>query len=292
MRRSGLPGNIVCCAIHTHRSHPEPGRRANACRSAATIPRSTPTWAMTLRRMWAGLGAVSPCEHGVRIVNSRSLDTGAATEDHRAVRGAAEASSGGTPAHTKGALDGGQPQPRSRRRHRPALALAPRASRGRGRGAARRWPGGLRQQRLVVVCRQRRRLDAAAGTPKKGGNFRLGVTGGGASDIIDGQSIVTKPDQTRLIGSWETLLTYNEDYVLGTDGLAEEVDSSVPGQVDVRLRSGIEFHNGKTLDRRRRHLLDQAHPEPEGRALRRCRACLHRSEQAQEDGRQHGADRC
>ena len=86
-----------------------------------------------------------------------------------------------------------------------------------------------------------------AGTPKKGGNFRLGVTGGGASDIIDGQSIVTKPDQTRLIGSWETLLTYNEDYVLGTEGLAEEVDSSVPGQVDVRLRSGIEFHNGKTL---------------------------------------------
>ena len=42
-------------------------------------------------------------------------------------------------------------------------------------------------------------------------------------------------------------MTYNEDYVLGTDGLAEEVDSSVPGQVDVRLRSGIEFHNGKTL---------------------------------------------
>ena len=89
--------------------------------------------------------------------------------------------------------------------------------------------------------------SAPAGTPKKGGNFRLGVTGGGASDIIDGQSIVTKPDQTRLIGSWETLLTYDEDYVLGTDGLAEEVDSSVPGQVDVRLRSGIEFNNGKTL---------------------------------------------
>ena len=89
--------------------------------------------------------------------------------------------------------------------------------------------------------------SAPAGTPKKGGNFRLGVTGGGASDIIDGQSIVTKPDQARLIGSWETLMTYDEDYVLGTDGLAEEVDSSVPGQVDVRIRSGIEFHNGKTL---------------------------------------------
>jgi peptide/nickel transport system substrate-binding protein len=89
--------------------------------------------------------------------------------------------------------------------------------------------------------------SAPAGTPKKGGNFRLGVTGGGASDIIDGQSIVTKPDQARLIGSWETLMTYDEDYKLGTDGLAEEVDSSVAGQVDVRIRSGIEFHNGKTL---------------------------------------------
>ena len=68
---------------------------------------------------------------------------------------------------TKGALDGGQPQPRSRRRHRPALTLAPRAARRRGRGPARRWPGGLRQQRLLVVCRQRRRLDARRARPRR-----------------------------------------------------------------------------------------------------------------------------
>src|SRR3954447_17583100 len=48
--------------------------------------------------------------------------------------------------------------------------------------------------------------STAVGTPKRGGNFRLGVTGGGASDIIDGQSIVTKPDQARLLAGWETLL--------------------------------------------------------------------------------------
>ena len=30
--------------------------------------------------------------------------------------------------------------------------------------------------------------STAAGTPKRGGNFRLAVTGGGASDIIDGRS--------------------------------------------------------------------------------------------------------
>src|SRR2546423_1343064 len=32
----------------------------------------------------------------------------------------------------------------------------------------------------------------AAGTAKRGGNFRLGVTGGGAKDIMDGQNIITK----------------------------------------------------------------------------------------------------
>src|SRR5437764_2952243 len=56
------------------------------------------------------------------------------------------------------------------------------------------------------------------GTPKPGGTFRLGVTGGGAKDIIDGQSIITKPDQARLLSGWETLLTYDEQHKLTTDG--------------------------------------------------------------------------
>jgi peptide/nickel transport system substrate-binding protein len=88
---------------------------------------------------------------------------------------------------------------------------------------------------------------APAGTPKPGGNFRLGVTGGGAKDLIDGQTIITKPDQARLLASWETLLTYDEGYKLGTDGLAEEVTQDKPDQWTIKLKSGIEFNNGKTL---------------------------------------------
>jgi peptide/nickel transport system substrate-binding protein len=88
---------------------------------------------------------------------------------------------------------------------------------------------------------------APAGTPKPGGNFRLGVTGGGAKDLIDGQTIITKPDQARLLASWETLLTYDENYKLGTDGLAEEVTQDKPDQWTIKLKSGIEFNNGKTL---------------------------------------------
>jgi peptide/nickel transport system substrate-binding protein len=90
----------------------------------------------------------------------------------------------------------------------------------------------------------------AAGTsakPKRGGTFRLGVTGGGAKDIIDGQSIITKPDQARLTAGFETLLTYDQNYRLGTNGLAQEATQDKPQQWTIRLKDGIEFHNGKSL---------------------------------------------
>jgi peptide/nickel transport system substrate-binding protein len=87
----------------------------------------------------------------------------------------------------------------------------------------------------------------ASGTPKRGGNFRLGVTGGGSGDIIDGQSIVTKPDQARLVAGWETLLEYDKDYKLQQTGLAQEVTQDSPTTWTIRLQDGIEFHNGKPL---------------------------------------------
>src|SRR5207245_9262283 len=92
----------------------------------------------------------------------------------------------------------------------------------------------------------------SAGTPKAGGNFRLGVTGGGSKDIIDGQSIITKPDQARLVAGFETLLVYDSPYRLpsagGTPaGLAEEVTQDLPDQWTIKLRDGITFHNGKAL---------------------------------------------
>ena len=86
------------------------------------------------------------------------------------------------------------------------------------------------------------------GTPKRGGNFRLGVTGGGAKDMMDGQNIITKPDQARLVTAFETLLIYNEQYELKADGLAESVTQDAPDKWTVRLRQGIEWHNGKTLN--------------------------------------------
>ncbi|MEJ7628360.1 MAG: ABC transporter substrate-binding protein [Nocardioidaceae bacterium] len=86
-----------------------------------------------------------------------------------------------------------------------------------------------------------------AGKPKRGGNFRLGVTGGGSKDLFDGQNITTKPDQARLVSAFETLLTFDDDYQLTNDGLAENVTADTPTQYTINLRKGIEFHNGKTM---------------------------------------------
>ena len=89
--------------------------------------------------------------------------------------------------------------------------------------------------------------NAAGGSPKRGGNFRLGVTGGGSGDIIDGQKIVTKPDQARLVAGFETLLEYDTNYKLQTTGLAESVTQDAPDKWTIKLKSGITFHNGKPL---------------------------------------------
>ena len=75
----------------------------------------------------------------------------------------------------------------------------------------------------------------------------MGLTGGSAKDIVDGQNIVNKPDQARLMAGWETLLVYDREYKLVFDGLAEEVTPEGSDSYVIRLREGIEFHDGKTL---------------------------------------------
>jgi peptide/nickel transport system substrate-binding protein len=87
----------------------------------------------------------------------------------------------------------------------------------------------------------------SAGSPKKGGNFRLGVTGGGSKDMMDGQNIVTKPDQARLVSAFETLLEFDDNYQLQQTGLAESVEADNPKQYTIKLRDGITFQNGKPL---------------------------------------------
>jgi peptide/nickel transport system substrate-binding protein len=106
--------------------------------------------------------------------------------------------------------------------------------------------GGMTLAGVLAACGTTTSTTTSGG-PKRGGNFRLGVTGGGAKDMIDGQNIVTKPDQARLVAGFETLLVYDENYNLTTDGLAESVTQDAPDTWTVRLKQGITFHDGKSL---------------------------------------------
>ena len=105
---------------------------------------------------------------------------------------------------------------------------------------------------------------APAGTPKRGGNFRLGVTGGGAKDIMDGQNIITKPDQARLMTAFETLLLFDENYQLTNNGLAESVTQDNPKQYTIKLRKGIYVFTVRSAPPALagRHLRGGAHARP------------------------------
>jgi peptide/nickel transport system substrate-binding protein len=107
--------------------------------------------------------------------------------------------------------------------------------------------GGLALADIIAACTGGSPSIETSSAAKRGGNFRLGVTGGGARDIIDGQDLLTKPDQARLVAGFEPLLEYDDNYNLTSDGLAESVTQEQPDQWTIRLRQGIEWHNGKTL---------------------------------------------
>jgi peptide/nickel transport system substrate-binding protein len=93
-------------------------------------------------------------------------------------------------------------------------------------------------------------VAARAAEPKKGGRFRLGVAGANVNDMHDpatwGTSAIVN------IGLWGAV--YNNLMEVAPDGsLVTELAESVEPTPDARswrfkLRSGIAFHNGKTLD--------------------------------------------
>src|SRR5512134_154406 len=80
---------------------------------------------------------------------------------------------------------------------------------------------------------------------RRGGTFRIAVSGG-STDFIDGQHIVAKSDIVRLMTGWDGLAYFDENYKIRLS-LAEELRAEKANQYLIRVRDGVEFHNGKTL---------------------------------------------
>jgi peptide/nickel transport system substrate-binding protein len=94
--------------------------------------------------------------------------------------------------------------------------------------------------------------STSAGTPasapqKKGGRLRVGITGGGSADTLDPHTQVSDADLARTIALFDLLTRATPSFAL-EDRLAAEYSSNADAsEWTVRLRKGVEFHDGKTL---------------------------------------------
>jgi peptide/nickel transport system substrate-binding protein len=94
--------------------------------------------------------------------------------------------------------------------------------------------------------------SATAPAPQKlrtGGVLRIGATGGGAKDTIDAHNPTTDPDIMRQWNLYESLAVRTPDFSKLEMLLAESIEpvGTKPNAWTVRLKQGIEFHNGKTV---------------------------------------------
>ena len=88
-----------------------------------------------------------------------------------------------------------------------------------------------------------------AATPKKGGVFKQGLTGAGSGDSLDPAQILDSYMINVSFGQLRNCLTEidRQNDLIGE--LAESWDASDDAVVwTFKIRKGVEFHNGKTLD--------------------------------------------
>jgi peptide/nickel transport system substrate-binding protein len=90
---------------------------------------------------------------------------------------------------------------------------------------------------------------ASTGSLKAGGNVRIGATGGGAKDTIDAHLPTADPDIMRCWNLYEPLAVRPPSFGPLEMMVAESIEAE-HGKTDswvVKIRPGIEFHNGKTV---------------------------------------------
>ncbi len=90
--------------------------------------------------------------------------------------------------------------------------------------------------------------SALAATPKKGGHFRLGLGHGSTTDSLDPGTFENAYSQTMGYGIRNNLTEVSADNELIGE-LAESWEATPDAKTwRFKLRQGVEFHNGKTLD--------------------------------------------
>src|ERR687898_24543 len=91
--------------------------------------------------------------------------------------------------------------------------------------------------------------QAQPGDFRRGGTLRVGATGGGAEDTVDGHKPTSDPDIMRTWQLFEPLAVRNAAFTELEMVLAESLEAEA-NKADiwtVRLKPDLEFHNGKTV---------------------------------------------
>ena len=86
----------------------------------------------------------------------------------------------------------------------------------------------------------------ASGKPKRGGNLKVGLTGGGPSDTLDPHKSLTYLDTSRLQSLYSPLVQLDGNAQLEFV-LAEISPRASLSEWEISLRPGITFHSGKPL---------------------------------------------
>ncbi len=89
----------------------------------------------------------------------------------------------------------------------------------------------------------------AAEAPKHGGRFRIGLSGGSTTDSLDPALITDTMARVLIFGTLGNNLVETDADNRAVPELAESLEAA-PGAAKwvVKLRKGVEFHNGKSLD--------------------------------------------
>jgi peptide/nickel transport system substrate-binding protein len=89
--------------------------------------------------------------------------------------------------------------------------------------------------------------SSSGGTPKQGGTLTVGSIGS-SDDTLDPNKVTSNMDLERLFNLYDNLIYFPHDSLQFQYGVAESIELTNGAKVaTIRLRHGVEFHNGKTL---------------------------------------------
>jgi peptide/nickel transport system substrate-binding protein len=89
--------------------------------------------------------------------------------------------------------------------------------------------------------------STGGGKPVRGGTLRAGFVGGGTAETLNPLVGITPIDQGRIQNLYDPLVIVNPDLTTAP-GLALEWNANSDAtEYEVKLRPGVEFHNGKTF---------------------------------------------